>query len=189
MLYIDFCRAPKGVWVGCIQYNNERVFSHGRTLDLLVSNMKAMVNHTWRKSAASVILSSKDMERDEFEQKHLIYASPTFKGRYWNKEKEKTEMSTIKLPKDNKIKKVVVDGVLYKNITSAEKELGIRINTLGHTVAYADNLPQFQITKKEEEMPKTKQEEKKGNYTYEEKDGVLYVYEKKLVAKYEIEKK
>lgn len=199
MLYIDFCRAPKGVWVGCVQYNNGRVFSHGRTLDHLVTNIKTMVNHTWRLSTASVILSSKQMEKDEFEQKHLLYASSRFKGKYW---KEKTEVQKIKLPKETRAKKVVVDGVLYNSISEAEKVLGIKPDTLGqalrhnqqfcleHVVGYADNLPQFKkpdipTIKEEKQMPK---EEKKGNYTYEEKDGILYVYEKKLVAKYEIEK-
>ena len=113
-----------------------------------------------------------------------------------------------------KSKKVVVDGVLYDSISKAERTLGLKQDTLGqalrhnkqfclgHVIGYADNLPQFkkpdipsmpiaekhyekETIKKENVMPK---EEKKGNYTYEEKDGVLYVYEKKLVAKYEIEK-
>lgn len=199
MLYIDFCRAPKGVWVGCVQHNNGRVFSHGRTMDHLVANIKAMVSHTWRMSAASVILSSKQMEKDEFEQKHLSYASTRFKGKYWNE----TTISYQKKEKGTtKRKKVVVDGVLYNSIGEAEKTLGIKDNTLGqalrnnqqfclgHVIGYAANLPQFkkpEIQKIKEEEPMLK-EEKKGNYTYEEKDGVLYVYEKKLVAKYEIEK-
>ena len=54
MLYIDFCRNQKrGLWVGCVEYNNGRAFASGRTMDLLVSNMKTMVNRTWRISATN----------------------------------------------------------------------------------------------------------------------------------------
>ena len=140
------------------------------------------------------------MEAGEFEQKHMLYASKKFKGKFWN---EKTE--TIKT-KDNskKRKKVVVDGVLYDSISEAERAINMKQDTIGqalrhkqkicmgHSIAYADELPQFKIQEPvkvettKTEYGVTKHTEAK--YSYEEKNGILYVYERKLVAKYEIEK-
>ena len=40
MIYIDFCKGTNGLWIGCAEYNNGRYFATGRTLDILVKNIK-----------------------------------------------------------------------------------------------------------------------------------------------------
>lgn len=200
MLYIDFCKAPKGFWVGCAEYNNGRAFASGRTLDLLVANMKAMAYHTWKVSAYNVMLSSKQMEIGEFESKHAKFMSTKFRGKFWNQKVEEPKVKTTR--KNTRKIKVVVDGILYNSLSEAETKLGFKPDTLGqalrhgqtmtkgHTIAYANDLPQF---KKAEEKPcmvekeETVVKENKIKYFYEKKDGMLCVYKKELVAQYEIE--
>ena len=199
MLYIDFCKAPKGFWVGCAEYNNGRAFASGRTLDLLVANMKAMAYHTWKVSAYNVMLSSRQMEIGEFESKHAKFMSTKFRGKFWNQKVEEPKVKTTR--KNTRKIKVVVDGVLYDSLSEAETKLGFKPDTLGqalrhgqsmtlgHTIAYANDLPQFKKPETPKiEKPKEEVKTEDAKFSYEEKDGVLYVYEKKLVAKYKIEK-
>lgn len=196
MIFVDFCKGPKGYWVGCAEFQNGRAFASGRTLDILVDHIKTMVYRTWKISARNVMLSSRQMEVGEFQAKHFVYMSTRFKGKFWN-EKPKYYQQVAKGRPRNK-KSVIVDGNLYDNISEAENKLRLKRDTLGqalrhnqtttmgHTIAYAkkDQL----LTKTKEEKQETKPVFKTSGYTYEEKDGVLYVYEKKLVAKYDIEK-
>ena len=172
MLYIDFCRAPKGFWVGCVEYNNGKTFASGRTMDLLVKNMKMMVNHTWKISARNVMLSSRQMEIGEFESKYIQFMSTKFRGKFWNQkiETEKTEENKVKTIKRGRTQglKVVVDGVLYNTISEAATKLGLKGDTLGqalrynrtmcmgHVIAYANDLPQFKINEKPKEEKKSR---------------------------------
>ena len=149
------------------------------------------------------MLSSRQMEIGEFQAKHFMFMSPKFKGKFWN-EKPKYYQPVTKYTPRNK-KSVIVDGNLYDSISEAEEKLGLKGDTLGqalrhnqtttmgHTIAYAKTHQlltekpvetSIKITKNVISKPETKT----GGFTYEEKDGVLYVYEKKLVAKYDIEK-
>jgi len=203
MLYIDFCKAPKGFWVGCVEYNNGRAFASGRTMEFLVKNMKTMAYHTWRMSAYNIMLSSRQMERGEFESKHARFMSAKFRGKFWNEkiEKQKEEPKTTIKKRNLKRIKVVVDGVLYNSISEAESKTGMKPDTLGqalrhgqrvtlgHTIAYANDLAEpvkVETTKIENAIQLNTEEAK---YSYEEKEGTLYVYEKKLVAQYKIENK
>lgn len=141
MIYVDFCKSPKGFWVGCGEYQNGRAYASGRTMDILVKHIKTVVYRTWGISARNVILSSRQMEQGEFEAKHLMFMGNKFKGKFWNE------------PKPKKLTAVT------KTIIETEK-------------------------------PKSKEKEKKRESTkfiYEEKNGVLYVYEKKLVGEYQLE--
>lgn len=141
MIYVDFCKSPKGFWVGCGEYQNGRAYASGRTLDILVKHIKMVVYKTWGISARNVMLSSKQMEQGEFEAKHLAYMNNKTKGKFWSE------------PKQKKIT-VVAEPVI------------------------------------EREEPKDEVKEKKRESTkfiYEEKNGVLYVYEKKLVGEYQLE--
>ena len=135
MIYVDFCKSPKGFWVGCGEYQNGRAYASGRTIDILVKHIKLMVYRTWKISARNVMLSSRQMEQGEFEAKHLVYMSNKIKGKLWNE------------PKPKKIKVSIVPEV---------------------------------------EEPKTQKRES-TKFIYEEKNGVLYVYEKKLVGEYQLE--
>lgn len=145
MIYIDFCKGPKnGLWIGCAEYNNGKYFATGRTLDNMVKNVKMGGAKIFNVSARQFILSSRQMETGEFEQKYYIFMSNIFRGKYWNNH-----------------------GVT--TIIKETKEIE---------------------QKKEEKMPcipSTKEAKKDIKYVYEIKDGVLYVYEKKLIAKYEVE--
>lgn len=147
MIFVDFCKGPKGYWIGCAEYQNGRAFASGRTIDILVDHIKTMVYKTWRISARNVMLSSRQMEIGEFEAKHKRFMSARFLGKFWN-EKPKYYM-----PK-----------------TSVKKEENVVLNK----------------EEKQEITGKIKKDTPK--FTYEEKDGVLYVYEKRLVAKFDIEK-
>jgi hypothetical protein len=141
MIYVDFCKSPKGFWVGCGEYQNGRAYASGRTIDILVKHIKTVVYRTWGVSARNVILSSRQMEQGEFQAKHGMFMSSKFKGKFWNEPKQK---------------KVTVVTEL----------------------------------KIETEEPKEKEKEKKkesAKFIYEEKNGVLYVYEKKLVGEYQLE--
>lgn len=141
MMYIDFCKSPKGFWVGCGEYQNGRVFASGRTLDILTKHAKTMAYKTWRMSARNIILSSRQMEQGEFESKHGAYMCNRFKGKFWNEKPRQIYM------------------------VREEKE-----------------------EKKETVEPKTTRKES-TKFIYEEKNGVLYVYEKKLVGEYQLETK
>lgn len=140
MIYVDFCKGPKGLWVGCGEYQNGRAFASGRTMDILMTHIKTVVYKTWKISARNVMLSSRQMELGEFEAKHLVYMNNKVRGKIWNE------------PKPKKIKVSVVQ--------EPEKE-------------------------KIEEQKTQKRESTK--FIYEEKNGVLYVYEKKLVGEYQLE--
>jgi len=146
MIFVDFCKGPKGYWVGCAEFQNGRAFASGRTLDILVDHIKTMVYRTWKISARNVMLSSRQMEVGEFQAKHYAYMSARFKGKFWN---EKPKYYTPK--------------------TSVKK---------------AENVILNKEEKQEEITGKIRKDTPK--FTYEEKDGVLYVYETKLVAKFEI---
>ena len=140
MIYVDFCKGPKnGLWIGCAEYNNGKYFATGRTLDILMKNIKHGGTRLFRCSAMQFILSSKQMETGEFEQKYYRFMSTLFKGKFWN------NYGTIKL---------------------TQKE---------------DKIEEKPIEIKQETLPQNK-----GKYLYEVKDGVLCVYEKKLIAKYEV---
>jgi hypothetical protein len=146
MIYIDFCKGPKkGLWVGCAEYNNGKYFATGRTLDNMVKNIKTGGARIFNVSARQFILSSKQMETGEFEQKYYKFMNNIFKGKFWNNH----------------------------GMTTMIKEA------------------QEIEPKKEEQMsciPSSIEKNKKDTkYLYEIKDGVLYVYEKKLIAKYEVE--
>ena len=149
MIYIDFCKGPKkGLWIGCAEYNNGKYFATGRTLDVMVTNIKTGGARVFHVSARQFVLSSKQMEPGEFESKYIKFASNIFKGRFWyNHEIPKPKEETIK--KEPEIK---------------EKEV--------EQMAQIPSVQEFKQDKK---------------YLYEIKDGVLYVYEKKLIAKYEVE--
>lgn len=141
MIYVDFCKGPKnGLWIGCAEYNNGKYFATGRTLDILMKNIKHGGTRIFRCSAVQFVLSSKQMETGEFEQKYYKFMSTLFRGKYWN------NYSSIVKPiqKENKIEEKPVET-------------------------------------KQETLPQNK-----GKYLYEVKDGVLCVYEKKLIAKYEV---
>ena len=145
MIFVDFCKGPKGFWVGCAEFQNGRAFASGRTLDILLDHIKTMVYRTWKISARNVMLSSRQMEVGEFQTKHFMFMSPKFKGKFWN------EKPKHYIPK-----------------TSVKK---------------AENV----ISNKEEKQEITgKIRKDTPKFTYEEKDGVLYVYETKLVAKFEV---
>lgn len=145
MLFVDFCKGPKGYWIGCAEFQNGRAFASGRTIDILVDHIKTMVYKTWRISARNVMLSSRQMEVGEFQAKHFAYMSARFKGKFWNpitvKPKKQQPDWTKLIPRDEAKPEVVITGKIKKD------------------------------------TPK---------FTYEEKDGVLYVYETKLVAKFEV---
>lgn len=144
MLFVDFCKSPKGLWVGCGEYNNGRIFASGRTLDILVDHIKNQAYKTWRMSARNVLLSSKQMETGEFEMRHKRFMSARFLGKFWNSFTKK------------QLKKARVE-------THQKEETSVKV---------AKNV----ISKPEN----------KTGYTYEEKDGILYVYETKLIAQYEV---
>lgn len=145
MIYIDFCKGPKnGLWIGCAEYNNGKYFATGRTLDIMVTNIKTGGARTFNVSARQFILSSKQMETGEFESKYIKFASNIFKGRFWYNNE------TIKPKEETK--------------TESKKEV--------EQMAQIPSVQEFKQDKK---------------YLYEIKDGILYVYEKKLVAKYEVE--
>lgn len=142
MIYVDFCKSPKGFWVGCGEYQNGRAYASGRTIDILVKHIKTVVYKTWGISARNVMLSSRQMEQGEFEAKHLAYMGNKFKGKFWNE------------PKPQKLK------VVTKQTIETE----------------------------EAEKPKEKETKRESTkFIYEEKNGVLYVYEKKLVGEYQLE--
>lgn len=145
MIYIDFCKGPKnGLWIGCAEYNNGKYFATGRTLDIMVTNIKTGGARIFNVSARQFILSSKQMETGEFESKYIKFASNIFKGRFWY------NYETIKPKEETK--------------TESKKKV--------EQMAQIPSVQEFKQDKK---------------YLYEIKDGVLYVYEKKLVAKYEVE--
>lgn len=145
MIYIDFCKGPKnGLWIGCAEYNNGKYFATGRTLDIMVTNIKTGGARIFNVSARQFILSSKQMETGEFESKYIKFASNIFKGRFWYNNE------TIKPKEETK--------------TESKKEV--------EQMAQIPSVQEFKQDKK---------------YLYEIKDGILYVYEKKLVAKYEVE--
>lgn len=144
MVYVDFCKSPKGYWVGCGEYNNGRVFASGRTIDILVEHIKTMAYKTWKMSARNVILSSRQMETGEFEEKHKRFMSVRFIGKFWN-------------------------AFTKKELVKARVETHQKEKT---SVKVAKNV----ISKPEN----------KTGYTYEEKDGILYVYETKLIAQYKL---
>lgn len=142
MIYVDFCKSPKGFWVGCGEYQNGRAYASGRTLDILVKHIKTVVYRTWGMSARNVVLSSRQMEQGEFEAKHLAYMGNKFKGKFWNEQKAK-KLTVVKKPT---------------------------------------------IETEEKEEPKEKEKKRESTkFIYEEKNGVLYVYEKKLVGEYQLE--
>ena len=196
MIFVDFCKGPKGFWVGCAEFQNGRAFASGRTLDILLDHIKTMVYRTWKISARNVMLSSRQMEVGEFQAKHFIFMSPKFKGKFWN-ETPKRYQQTTKYTTRNK-KSVIVDGNFYDSISEAEEKLGLKGDTLGqalrhnqtttmgHTIAYAktNQLLEEKTEEKQEITGKIRKDTPK--FTYEEKDGVLYVYETKLVAKFEV---
>lgn len=141
MIYVDFCKSPKGFWVGCGEYQNGRAYASGRTIDILVKHIKTVVYRTWGISARNVMLSSRQMEQGEFQTKHGMFMHNKFRGKFWTEPKQK-KTTIVKEPKI------------------------------------------------ETEEPKEKEKEKKKESTkfvYEEKNGVLYVYEKKLVGEYQLE--
>lgn len=145
MIYIDFCKGPKnGLWIGCAEYNNGKYFATGRTLDVMVQNIKTGGARVFHVSARQFILSSKQMEPGEFESKYIKFASNIFKGRFWYNHE------TIKPKEETK--------------TESKKEV--------EQMAQIPSVQEFKQDKK---------------YLYEIKDGILYVYEKKLIAKYEVE--
>jgi hypothetical protein len=143
MIYVDFCKSPKGFWVGCGEYQNGRAYASGRTIDILVKHIKTVVYRTWGISARNVILSSRQMEQGEFQAKHMAYMGNKFKGKFWNE------------PKPTKLK-VITEPVIER-----------------------------EEPKEKEEVKEKKKESTK--FIYEEKNGVLYVYEKKLVGQYQLE--
>ena len=110
----------------------------------MVKNIKMGGAKIFNVSARQFILSSKQMETGEFEQKYYKFMNNIFKGKFWNNH----------------------------GMTTMIKEA------------------QEIEPKKEEQMPcvpSIEKNKKDTKYLYEIKDGVLYVYEKKLIAKYEVE--
>lgn len=135
MMYIDFCKSPQGMWIGCGEHQNGRTFASGRTLDILVKHTKTSAYKIWKMTARNVMLSTRQMEQGEFEAKHGRFMPKKFKTRFWN----------------------------HKEITETVQK------------------PQ------EQQKEEVKEKPTKEKHTYEEKNGVLYVYVKKLIRKYELE--
>jgi hypothetical protein len=88
MIIVKFCRNYKSDYVGWCEYGNGHYFSSGRTLDILMRNMKTQMYQKKRVSAAQVILDSKPSDTSDCP---VQYMSNMFRGRSWKYSSEPKE--------------------------------------------------------------------------------------------------
>ena len=80
MIIVKFCRSPKSEYVGWVEYENGHYFSSGRTLDVLMKNIKFSLYQKKRISSRSVILDSKPSGQSDCP---VQYMSNMFRGKHW----------------------------------------------------------------------------------------------------------
>lgn len=80
MIIVKFCRNHKSDYVGWCEYENGHYFSSGRTLDILMKNIKLRLYQKKGISGRSVILDSKPSEQADCP---VQYMSTMFRGKHW----------------------------------------------------------------------------------------------------------
>lgn len=123
MYYIQFCRAPSQMWVGCVMYKNGAYFASGRTLDHMVESVKKRLYQVDRVPFSSVVLESKQSLPSELP---LAKMSKIFRTKYWlpkdveldspNEIKGK-EMTTVEPKKQKETKEIKKDQQQYEYYT------------------------------------------------------------------------
>lgn len=80
MIIVKFCRNYKSDYVGWCEYENGHYFTSGRTLDILVRNMKVQMYQKKRVSGAQIMLDSKPSDSSDCP---VQYMSNMFRGKAW----------------------------------------------------------------------------------------------------------
>lgn len=93
MIIVKFCRNYKSDYVGWCEYENGHYFTSGRTLDILIRNMKVQMYQKKRISGAQIMLDSKPSDSSDCP---VQYMSNMFRGKAWkafpeSKEEVKTQ--------------------------------------------------------------------------------------------------
>ena len=130
MIVVKFCRNWKKDYVGWCEYENGHYFSKGRTLDVLIHNMKMVLYQKKRVSGAQVVIDSKPTNASDCP---VQYMSAMFRGKNW-KEYPEEEVAKPAPEVFDSHEYVVEDGVLvvygvrrvkiaeYKNAGGAQHE-------------------------------------------------------------------
>lgn len=106
MIIVKFCRGPKSEYIGWAEYENGHYFSSGRTLDILMKNIKLALYQKKRISSRSVILDSKPSEQSDCP---VQYMSNMFRGKHWKHAEVEAEEPAERF---DYYEQVTVNGVL-----------------------------------------------------------------------------
>lgn len=82
MIIVKFCKIYKSNYVGWCEYENGHYFSSGRTLDILMRNIKAQMYQKKRVSGIQIILDSKPSDASDCPAQ---YMHNNFRNRVWNR--------------------------------------------------------------------------------------------------------
>ena len=88
MIIVKFCRNYKSDYVGWCEYENGHYFTSGRTLDILMRNMKIQLSQKKRVPGAQIVLDSKPSDSSDCP---VQYMSNMFRARSWKYSSEPKE--------------------------------------------------------------------------------------------------